>query len=145
MNHNRRHGSTLIEVAIGSMMMAVLLIPAMRLMSESDSLGRRHETHLDILFWAEECLEQAKIAMSDPIQFDYAWSASSGTDQTTKIAIDGGADLLCRTRILADKSVGTSPGRLVTISVEVWNDTNGTSRFESGEPNESLHTQWASP
>jgi Tfp pilus assembly protein PilX len=140
-----RRGSTLIEVAIGAMMMALLIVPAMRAMNDSDSLRRRHESHDVMLFTAEEKIEQEKISLSSLAYFAAAVASPSGIDRIEKIDVSNGADLICRTRIVADNSVGVTPARLVTITVDVWNDLNGDRRLDTVESRETIQTQWASP
>lgn len=140
-----RRGSTLIEVAIGSMMMALLIVPAMRAMNDSDRLRRRHESHDVMLFTAEEKLEQEKVALSSSAYFANAVASSSGIDRIERIDVPNGADLICRTRIVADNSVGNVPAQLVTITVDVWNDANGDRLLNTTESHETIQTQWASP
>ncbi len=140
-----RRGSTLIEVAIGSMIMAMLIVPAMHAMNDSDGLRRRHESHDMMLFTAEEKLEQEKVALSSTAYFATAVATLSGIDRLEKIVVPNGADLLCRTRILEDKSVGTAPAHLVTITVDVWKDANGDKILNATESYETMQTQWASP
>ncbi len=144
-NRFRRRGTTLIEVAIGSMMMAILILPTLAAMNQSESLRRRHESHRVMLFTAEEQLEQEKVLLSDSDYFDSAWGSAIGSDVTKKIVIDDGPDLVCRTRLLADPSVGSTPARLVSVTVDVWRDTNGDRQLDSLEPHETVQTQWASP
>lgn len=140
-----RRGSTLIEVAIGAMMMALLMVPAMRAMNDSDGLRRRQEAHVVMLYTAEERLEQEKVALSSSTYFATAVASSRGIDRLDKIVVPDSRDLLCRTRVAVDRSVGTSPAQLVTIMVDVWNDANGDGRLDPTESHESLQTQWASP
>ena len=140
-----RRGSTLIEVAIGSMLMALLIVPAMRALNDSDGLRRRHESHDVMLFTAEEKLEQEKVALSSSAYFANAVASSSGIDRIEKIDVPNGADLICRTRIVADNSVGKVPAQLATITVDVWNDANGDRLLNATESHETIQTQWASP
>ncbi len=140
-----RSGSTLLEVAIGSMMMALLIVPAMRALNDSDALRRRHESHDVMLFTAEEKLEQEKVALSSTPYFGIAVASPSGIDRIEKIDVPNGADLICRTRIVADNSVGKVSAQLVTITVDVWNDANGDRLLSATESHETIQTQWASP
>lgn len=140
-----RSGSTLLEVAIGSMMMALLIVPAMRALNDSDGLRRRHESHDVILFTAEEKLEREKVSLSSSAYFANAVASSRGIDRIEKIDVPNGADLICRTRIVADNSVGRVPAQLVTITVDVWNDANGDRLLNATESHETIQTQWASP
>jgi putative aminopeptidase FrvX len=142
MNAKQRTGSTLLEVAIGSMMMAVLLIPAIHAMNDSDRLNKRHDLRISMLFAAEEQLEKTKISLLDPVAFDAAYIAS-GASTVQSITLAGTSGLVCRTQIIADKSIGVAPARLVTIVTEVWQDINGDRQYDNGEPSERLLTQQA--
>ncbi len=140
-----RRGTTLIEVAIGTMLMALLIVPTLAAMNQSEALRRRHHSHRMMLFSAEERLEQEQVALSDAKYFSDVWNAGFGTDTLSKVALDDGGILIGRTRVLADTSVGKSPAQLVSITVDVWNDVNGDRRMDATEPHETIQSQWASP
>lgn len=137
-----RRGTTLLEVAIGSAMMALLIVPGLHLLSESESLQRRHRIRARLLFLAEEAMEQQKILLTQTSYFQTAWAR--GVDEVTPINSPGVPDLLARNRISADASVGIAPARLVTVTVEVWQDVNRNRRLDQGELSEVTQTQWAS-
>jgi hypothetical protein len=137
----RRRGATLIDVATGSMLLAVLLIPSIHLISESHSMHARLAHHDIVLFEAEQLIESTKVSLSEPTAFDAAYA--SGVDVAGTITVSDGPDLNSRVRVAADPGV---PGaRLLTIVVDVWHDIDGDLRVSPGEPNQSLRTQWASP
>jgi hypothetical protein len=138
---SRRHGATLIDVATGSMLLAVLLIPSIHLITQSQSMHRRLAIHDTVLFEAEQLIESTKVSLSEPTAFDAVFA--SPVDVSGTIPVSDGPDLNSRVRVAADATV---PGaRLVTVVVDVWHDLDGDLRVSAGEPSESLRTQWASP
>lgn len=144
----RRSGATLIDVAMGSMLLAVVLIPSVRLIRDSESTHRERANREVMLFEAERLLEESKIWLR---------SSSGGTTNFQRV-IGGGrqnwvsaivvADappLQSTTLIEQDSSlgrVGTVEVQLVTITTNVWQDQNGNRRPDAGEPIETLVTQW---
>lgn len=136
-----RRGATLIDVATGSMLLAVLLIPSVHLITESQSSQRRLAKRDIIDFEAEKLIESTKVALSDTAAFNAALASS--VDVTGALTVSDGPDLTSRVRVSADTSA--SPAQLLTIVVDVWHDSNGNNLMDSGETGESLRTQWAAP
>lgn len=137
----RRHGATLIDVATGSMLLAVLLIPSIHLISESRSSQRRLQNRDIINFEADQLMDATRVALSDTAAFDAAMA--SPIDTSRAIVVTDGPDLTGRVRAGADATL--SPARLLTIIVDVWHDANRDGRISTGEPSETLRTQWAAP
>ena len=123
------------------MLLAVLLIPSMRLISDSQSSSRRLHNRDTILFEAERLVESTRIALAEPTVFDSAMATP--TDVTGTVSVSDGPDLTSRVRVTADASLPTA--RLLSIVVDVWIDTNGNSRLDTSELSETLRTQWAAP
>tara|TARA_R110002049_G_scaffold4601_5_gene32771 strand:- start:1073343 stop:1073813 length:471 start_codon:yes stop_codon:yes gene_type:complete len=140
--HSRRRGATLLDVAAGSMLLAVILIPSAHLISQSQSCHARLTNRKTMMFEAENQLEATKIALSSPAAFDLAWS--NPTDVIREVTVADGPDLKSRTRISADPTIA-APARLLTIDIEVWQDFDGDDRLDASEPAENIRTQWASP
>ena len=136
-----RNGATLIDVATGSMLLAVLLIPSMRLISDSQSSTRRLHNRDIILFEAEQLIESSKVSLAEPVVFNAAFA--SPTDTTGRIPVTDGPDLTRRLRVAADRTIPTA--RLLNITVDVWVDSNGNLRMDADELSETLRTQWAAP
>jgi hypothetical protein len=131
----------LIDVAVGSMLLAVLLIPSVHMMGKSKSSNHRLAIRDALVFEADQLLENVKIALADNSAFDAAVLVP--TDRSTPMAISDVPHAMSRVRVSTDPSVAPSP--LLTIIVAVWQDTDRDGNFDSGEPAESLRTQWASP
>lgn len=136
---HQRQGATLIDVAVGSMLLSVLLIPSVHLVSESQSSRQRLTNRNTMLFEAEQLLEKTRVALSDAPAF--AAASSRPIDQLGTIVVSDGPDIRSRLRVQADTAVPN----LVSINVDLWIDSNGDSRLSAGELSESLRTQWAAP
>jgi hypothetical protein len=137
-----RSGATLLDVAAGSMLLAVILIPSAHLIGQSQSCNARLANRQTMLFEAENRLEATKIALSSPAAFNTAWATPA--DTRTQITIADGPDLNSRTRIYADSTI-PAPARLVTIEIDIWQDIDGDNNMDATEPTETIRTQWASP
>lgn len=137
----QRQGATLLDVAIGSMLLALLLIPSVRLIGESQSSRTRLHLRDAILFEAENAVERAKIALSETAAFDDAYLR--GSTQQTTVQLADGPLLQQQVRVTADPTMNKEP--LLNITVDLWQDANGNSKMDTTEIGESLRTQWASP
>jgi hypothetical protein len=136
-----RNGATLLDVATGSMLLAVLLIPSMKLISDSQSSSRRLHNRDTMLFEAEQLIESTRVLLAEPAVFNAA--LATPTDVFATITVTDGPDLASRVRVAADTSLPTA--RLLSITVDVWIDTDGDSRMDTDELSETLRTQWAAP
>jgi len=137
----QRRAATLLDVAIGSMLLALLLIPSVKLIGESRASRTRLKMRDAILFEADQLVERTKISLSEPAAFDSAYAR--GTDTQGNIWIGDGPRLRRRTRVAADPTMKKE--RLVTIIVDVWFDENRNRRMDATEQSETLRTQWSAP
>ncbi len=138
---SRRAGATLIDVATGSMLLAVLLIPSIHLIGESRSVHRRLVNRDTMLFEAQQLVERTKVSLSEQAAFDAAFAMP--VDVRGSIPVVDGPDLTSRVRLSADSGLPTA--RLLSIVVDVWYDSNRDSQLDANETSETLRTQWASP
>lgn len=136
-----RRGATLIDVAIGSMLLSVILIPAVRMVGKSQSANRRLANREIMLYEAEQVIENLKVNLSEPTNF--AASLTNPIDDTRRIPISDGPDLVRRSRVSTDTTMPSA--RLVTIIVDVWYDIDTDGVFDAGEQGETLQTQWSAP
>ena len=136
-----RRGATLIDVAIGSMLLTVLLIPAVHAIGKSQSANRRLVNREIMLYEAEQIIETVKVQLANTTSFDAVMAAP--VDVRRNIAISDGPDLIGRLRAGPDTSMPTA--RLVSIVADVWYDANSNGLFDRSEQGESLQTQWAAP
>jgi hypothetical protein len=137
----KRTGSTLIDVAIGSMLLTVLLIPAIHMIGKSQSANRRLANRAIMLYEAEQTIENLKVALSDPTAF--ANTMTTPIDAVRAISVSDGPDLVGRSRVAADSTLPTA--ELLTIVADVWYDTDKDALFDLDEQGETLQTQWAAP
>jgi hypothetical protein len=137
----RRRGTTLIDVAVGSMLLAVLLVPSVHLIGKSRASNHRLATRDAILYEADRLLESTKTTLGEPTAFNTVLATPS--DITQLVPLGDVPNLASRIRVAADPSLPSV--ELLTILVDVWQDSNGNGSMDSDEPSESLRTQWASP
>ncbi len=136
-----RRGATLIDVALGSMLLTVILIPAIHMIGKSQSANRRLVNREIMLYEAEQMLEAVKINLSETKAFDD--TLAKPIDGSFKISVPDGPDLVGRSRVAAD---ATMPGaKLVTIIADVWDDSDKDGMFDANEQGETLQTQWSAP
>ena len=136
-----RVGATLIDVAIGSMLLTVLLIPAVHMVGKSQSANRRLANRAIMLYESEQAIENLKVVLSEPLAFDSAMTTP--IDDVRVILVSDGPDLVGRRRVAADPTMPTA--QLVTIVSDVWYDADKDAVFDADEQGETLHTQWSAP
>jgi hypothetical protein len=136
-----RAGATLLDVATGSMLLAVLLIPSVHLIGESRSSNRRLANQDILVYEAQQLLESSKVLFSESTAFSDAMTR--GADVVSGRTINDGPDVITRVRANADATLPSA--QLLTIQADVWIDTNRDGRMQSSEASHSLRTQWASP
>jgi len=137
----KRRGATLIDVAIGSMLLSVILIPAVHMVGRSQSANRRLANREIMLYEAEQVIENLKVNLSEPTNFTAA--LASPVDETRQISVSDGPDLVRRSRVFADPTMPSA--RLVTIVVDVWYDVDTDGSFDAAEQGETLQTQYSAP
>ena len=140
-SRSRRNGATLLDVALGSMLLSLLLIPALHLIGESRASRARLKLRDTILFEAETAMEKAKISLSQPGYFRRAHR--SGIQRRANIRLSDGPRLRRRVRMSADPTM--TDEQLVNVVVSVWQDSNRNWRMDDNEPSETLRSQWAAP
>lgn len=136
-----RMGATLIDVAIGSMLLTVLLIPAVHMVGKSQSANRRLANRAIMLYESEQAIENLKVTLSESATFDKV--LTTPIDEVRKISVTDGPDLVGRRRVAGDKTMPTA--KLVTIVSDVWYDVDKDAVFDANEQGESLQTQWSAP
>jgi Tfp pilus assembly protein PilV len=135
-----RSGTTLIEVAIATMMLAVLIVPAVKLVGQSRDLQRRNSDENELAWQAENLLDRYRIEMKRSTQFDtYYGTGLSRIDDLPSLHLVGAKG---RVQISRDRS---SAGRLVSLSVQTWSDQNRDGRLDTNEPVVTLKTAVSAP
>lgn len=144
----RRNGATLIDVAMGSMLLAVVLIPTVSLIRDSERTHRERSNREVMLFESERLIEDSKIwlrSTSGGITNFQSVVAGRRQNWASAIAVADAPPLRSTTTIERDTSLGRIGGvevQLVTIDIVVWQDRNGNRRTDADEPSETLTTQW---
>lgn len=137
----RRRGATLIDVAIGSMLLSLLLIPVVKMIGQSQTMTARLNDRDAMLFEAEQIVETSKLKLADPSEFDRAYNSS--IDDITKVVSPSGKVYLAQLQVYPDKTMPSSP--LASVDVTVWIDANTNARIDANETSETLRTQLARP
>ena len=138
-----RRGATLLDVATGSMLLSVLLIPSLHLLTRSQKMNRRLKLHEAMLFEADQLLQQRKIQYSDPVSFTKAWARPMSSPEPSKIVTEDGQKLAASVLVQRDTSVKSS--KLLSITCQVWQDRNRNGRVDEDEPVEQLQSHWGEP
>ncbi|QDV61779.1 hypothetical protein [Crateriforma conspicua] len=141
---NHRRGATLIDVAAGSMLLAVVLIPSVKMLQQNESLHRRSLLRETMLHEAEQLLEQSKIRLTDPSVFDSTFRRSRPVVQNLSLTATDGPSLRATLTTAADATLPAGM-EVITIDALVWRDVNNNRRCDIDEPAESLRTQRAAP
>lgn len=136
-----RCGSTLIDVAVGSMLMASLLIPSLHVMSESQKNTQRLAVRQTLLQTAEQQVETLKVRLSEPSVFASTLIRPLLEDRTVTTSMG----IPARVRVQASSDSTVSPGQLLTLTIHAWYDEDQDSRMDTNEIVSTLRTQWARP
>ena len=143
----RRVAATLMDVVAGSMIMSTLLIPSAHLINESRANTHRLKVRQSLLDDAEQVIEETKIWLSNPDDFESVYSDSfnhsTNVDRVRKHQTTYGTFSLFRLRVQADEIV--RPAQLLTIVVDVWHDDDSDERLDAGEASATLRTQFSAP
>ncbi len=138
---SQRVAATLIDVAIGSMMLSLLLIPSVRWIGHSQTLNQRVEDRDAMLFEAERLIESLVVKMSEPAAFADAYDRPS--DTVIKTISPGGKLFLARYQVAPDLTIPSA--KLMSISVTLWRDSDRDGSLDADELTETLQTQLAGP
>ncbi len=136
-----RKGATLIDVAVGSMLMASLLIPSLHLMGESQQNTQRLAIRQTLLHTAEQQIEALKVRLSEPAAFTN--TLARPIFETRNITTTMGIPSRVEIRAVSDPTVGAA--ELLTLSAIAWHDKDRNGAVDSGEPVIRLRTQWMAP
>ena len=121
----RRRGSSLLEVVVGTVLIAVALVPALRLMRDSLAVGREIDAREQLTTFSTSKLEEhLALAGADWLTGDYTG--------------DFGADGHPAFRFLVRRSDAGGDGgivdQLMAVTATTWEDLDGDGTLDSGEP-----------
>ena len=129
-----RYGHTMVELVAAASMMAIALVPALRLMRDSMGVSQSLETRGLLTTFCVSKLEErlARVAAS--------WQAGtlSGT-----LSAEGYAQLRYSTQSSDASAAGGIPGRLMAVSCTVWHDANGDGALSTQESSVNLSSKLA--
>jgi hypothetical protein len=142
-HRKRRHGSTLLDVAMGASLLSLLLIPSMHLISQSQNNLDRSRIRERLLLEADRLMRTRTVELRDRKALDDAFR--SPREELIKLNVENASGCVARTAVYPEPTVGTAATPLVTIVVDVWQDRNGDQRMDKNEVSQSLRThqgQW---
>lgn len=121
----RRSAQTLLELVAATTILAITLVPALRIMRDSLTVSREIELANQMSSFCVSRLEEQMASTSG------TWSVSTLTgDYTT-----AGYPTLNYSVTRSDTGTdGGIPGALMVITCTVWNDENGNNSLDAGEP-----------
>lgn len=130
-----RRGSSLVDVVAACVLTAMLLVPSMAVMRDSIGLHKKIQVRQQLLSRCQSFLEEE------------LWELSAGRAPDAKVGrikIDGSQ--LGYSVVSSDKAaLGGIPGKLIGVSVSVWDDQIRNQRLDKGENHVSLFSKIAQP
>lgn len=137
----RRRGATLIDVAMGSWLLAVVLIPSVKLLRHNERLHRTAQLHDVMLSEADRLAQQTTIDLHRRSAGDLIWTRDqAGTP--TAITVVNTPPLLGKVDFTRDRTLPLTVDAL-QMTVTVWRDEDGDRRVDADEPREQLLSQIA--
>ena len=131
-----RRGTTLLELVAASTIIAIALVPALRIMRDSLRVSRQLEIREAMTTIAMSVLEQesARVSGQWAMQTTTHRNAGKGSGYPAIIAISTASDSLAK---------GGIPGSLAVVSVTAFEDANRTGSLDNGESSITFATKVA--
>ena len=120
-----RRGQSLLELLLATTLIALALVPALRLLRDAMTVSRDWENHCLISSYCVNLLEQHLA------QANSAWTSSVVSGD---FAAFGHAAMNYQVVQSETVAAGGIPDALMTITATVWHDENGNNAADSGEP-----------
>ena len=127
-----RSGQSLLELLVATTLIALALVPALRLFRDSMQVTRDWESHNEISTFCASLLEQ-HVARANA-----DWKSTVVRGDLTRY---GHADLNYQVVQSDASAAGGVPDALMAITATVWQDANGNNAMDSGEPAASYATK----
>lgn len=128
----RRNGQSLLEVIAAGIVIAVALVPALRMMRDSLKVSRDIESaNLLVLLCSSKLEEQI-------IRVAARWERGTTSGD---FASEGRGDLRFVVVRSDDSDQGGIPSALMAVTSTVWQDRNGNGAIDANEPKVSLATK----
>ncbi len=121
----RRRGQTLLELVAASTIIAIALVPALRIMRDSVRVGRQTET-ANLLSTLSASMLEEHLALTAA---NWSTATASGT-----FATEGYPAVRYQVTRSDTAGDGGIPGVLMSIISTVWEDLDSDGSWDSGEP-----------
>jgi hypothetical protein len=120
----RRNGQTLLELVGATTIIALTLVPALRMMRDSLRIGRQTERANLMATFAASKLEEHLLKTAG------TWTVSTVTGD---FSADGYSTLRFQVVRTDSAAAGGISGQLMSITATVWDDTDNDSVLDTGE------------
>jgi hypothetical protein len=130
----RRRGQTLLELVGATTIIAMTLVPTLRMMRDALRVARDTEQANRVATLAMSTLEEYLLRTAG------AWTTGTVTGDFGAEGLANFKFVVTRTDSLAD---GGIPGDLMAISAVVWEDRDGDDVWDAGEPRAEFGTKLA--
>lgn len=124
-NSDVRRAHTLLELIAATSLLAVALVPALRILRDAFSQSRRIEVQQ---MMTTLCVSKLEEHLN---RAGAAWEAGTATGD---FATEGNADLRYAAVCSEDSADGGISDRLMAVRVTVWQDQNGNAGRDATEP-----------
>jgi len=131
-----RFGTTLLELTVASTILAVTLIPALRLLRDSLRQSRQLAAREVMATLCQGQVEQQSLLIATQ------WKLTSGVDRQSGQE-SGFPNVLVEFNASDDSNRGGISDRLATLTVTAFDDANGNSRRDDGESGVQFATKIA--
>lgn len=121
-----RAGTTLLELTVASTILAITLIPALKLMRDSLRISRQLESREVMVTGCQTILEQQSF------QIATQWALASGLDRSVGQQ-SGYSNVLIEYAATDSASDGGIASKLAVLTVSAWDDQNANSRRDATE------------
>lgn len=132
----KRLGTTLLELTVASTILAVTLIPALRLLRDSLRQSRQLVAREVMATLCQGQVEQQSLLIATQ------WKLTSGVDRQSGLE-SGFPNVLVAYSASDDSSRGGISDRLAALTVTAFDDANGNSRRDPDEPGVEFATKIA--
>lgn len=132
------------EVAAAALITSVLLIPSLALLDDSQAFSQRLDHRNELVFAAEDRLEDRKAELSQRIPFDRAYAQPAPTLQTGTFSLTAGQRGRFRLTTEVDPAYPAS-SPVLRLQIQAWHDRDDDGQFDRDETEMTLRTKLCRP
>lgn len=128
----RRSGQTLLELVAATTIIAITLVPALRMMRDAIRIGRETQTSNLLATYAASKLEEYLLLSAGQwggVPVGTPWGTTTATGN---FSADGNATLKFSV-VRTDSAPNGISSRLLSITATVWNDVDNDDTLDAGE------------